>query len=78
MLGGGLLVGMNEFDERLSDEGVCLFLEMTCEDGIHIDELKVRREKSPVCGRVRMEMIETGKTIVGGRTTTCFADFRHW
>jgi hypothetical protein len=76
MLGGGLLVGMNEVEERLSDEGVCLFLEMTCEDGIHIDELKVGGEKSPVCNRMRVEMIETRETIVRGLTTTSFADFR--
>jgi len=58
VLGGVLLFGVNEGEERLSDESVCLFLEMTCEYGIQVDELKVGGEKSPICERVRMEMIE--------------------
>ena len=44
MLGGSLLVGMDEGKEGLADEGVCLLLEMGFEDGIHVDELKVRAQ----------------------------------
>ena len=79
MLGGSLLVGMDEGKEGLADEGVCLLLEMGCEDGIHVDELKVRGEKGPVWGE-RRGGVRTGndrETIVRQRTTASFADFRH-
>lgn len=37
----GLLIGMYERKERFSDEGVCLFFEVTGQDGVKINKLQV-------------------------------------
>lgn len=48
LLGGRLLVGVDESDERLSDEFGSLCAEVVRENGIQIDELEGSGEKGPI------------------------------
>lgn len=46
--GRGLLVGVDEIKERLADEVVGLIDEMVGEDGVEVEEVKIRGEEGPV------------------------------
>ena len=49
--GGCLLVGVDKVEEGLADEVVCLIDEMVSEDGVEVEEVKIRGEEGPVwCG----------------------------
>lgn len=37
--GGGLFLWVDKVEEGLSDEELCLILEMACEDGVEVNEV---------------------------------------
>jgi hypothetical protein len=47
-LSRGLLVWMDEGEQRLSDKNLCLGVEMIGENRVDIDKLEVGREECPV------------------------------